>query len=523
MWAALAIFGGVLLAVLAPIITVVAISTTVFAFGQYLETVSNVVWDGLGPKAPPGTPEPAARQFFHKAVEDFIYVTRTSFRTAFDLRDSFYGGSWDSAGCLILVGAPIGVLIGASILLGLSLFYLLVITFVCPATLVVLATGILRLVAYVGMVLRRSFFACPHAGCYQRIALPIYLCPGCGALHRRLLPGSYGTFFRRCQCGRQLPTMFLVGRGRLPSLCPNPSCNRPLHGDMGQVRNLHFPVVGGASAGKTSLMAATLVELSWRAERGEHELAFVNANGERISRAWRDSFRRGSLLAKTPENAPNAFTVKLKDTQGRQTLLNLYDAAGELYQGIDELHGHAYYSYLHGVLFIIDPFSLPSMRVGEGSPLTAHAQAQAIKASSEHPERIYGRMVSTLRGFSGATGPLAVPLAVVLTKSDALAPEFPSTNGPLGHVDSDAARRWLVEHGEGNLVRTIEAEFAAVRYFAVSALGRAPVSDQSAPFVPNGALAPLAWLLAKNGVAIRSDHVASPSARTSEEGGPYEN
>jgi len=61
-------------------------------------------------------------------------------------------------------------------------------------------------------------------------------------------------------------------------------------------------------------------------------------------------------------------------------------------------------------------------------------------------------------------------------------------------AESSAVRAWLEKNGEGNLLRGIERDFKNVSYSYCSPLGRLPDSS-SAPFVPNGVLKPLGWLL----------------------------
>ena len=51
------------------------------------------------------------------------------------------------------------------------------------------------------------FGACPICG--EKYNIPIYVCSNCGKEHKKLIPGKYGIFNRRCQCGNKMPTMFM--------------------------------------------------------------------------------------------------------------------------------------------------------------------------------------------------------------------------------------------------------------------------------------------------------------------------
>lgn len=452
-------------------------------------------------------PEPAFKQyFFHKAWVDYRSVVDMSIKASWDMLESAVKvSSWTERGCMpagnmIVIGAAAGVLTGAAVLSVVGLLHLLAVAVTCAAAMVLAC--LCRLLEYGSMLWRRIFMVCPHAGCYRRIALPIYVCSTCGAQHKQLIPGPYGTFHRRCQCGTMLPTLFLLGRNRLPSLCPHEHCRRPLSKATGVLRNLHIPIVGGPTAGKSSLLAATMVELSAQATAGLCQIEFPEKKDERLFAACRESFAHGQLVAKTAEYSPNAFLAAIGDRRGKRALVYAYDAAGELYQGTDEIHGQEYYSYIHGIMLVIDPYSLPEVH-REGEQDLQKLQ-QSVRPSAEPPEAVYGRMVDTLRGFSGQTGPLDQPLAVVLTKIDALGgrdklpPE--SQSGDEEQV-STAVSKWLAGHGAANLLRTIDKDFKDVKYFACSALGHIPDASAS-PFVPVDVLRPFAWLVGHYGLLI---------------------
>jgi hypothetical protein len=378
---------------------------------------------------------------------------------------------------------------------------------------------LLRAVEYVTLRLRGVFFSCPHTGCHERIALPIYLCPTCGAEHRRLVPGIYGLFVHRCKCGSSLPTMTLLGRARLESLCPRPACHRRLHSLQGEARNLHVALVGGATAGKTSLLAAIQAELARRAAHGPLKLEFLSTADERQWRKHIDCMATGALVDKTPEYSPTALPVMLTNAHGDRIRLNLYDAAGELYQDNDRLQGQNYYSYLHGILFVLDALSLPEVMAERNDPWPE--RVRALSPSVEHPEAVYERIAQALRSFRGEIGQIKLPLAVVVTKIDALEPSALGSDAMLQSAVPPDVRSWLARNGQGNFLRSMERDFAQVRYFAASALGRVPDRKIRQPFLSQHALPPLAWLLRANGFELdlrRQLLVADESPRIAEAG-----
>ena len=80
--------------------------------------------------------------------------------------------------------------------------------------------------------------------------------------------------------------------------------------------------------------------------------------------------------------------------------------------------------------------------------------------------------------------------------------EFPYLVGLYGEGNqltaderSDRCRKALLQLGGSNPVRALEQRFERVRYFACSALGRAPDPRNTRPFRALGIAEPLLWLL----------------------------
>ena len=77
-----------------------------------------------------------------------------------------------------------------------------------------LLVGALRVAERIRRRVRRASYECPVD--HERFPLPVYVCPACGAEHRRLVPGRWGILRRECACrSTSLPTMVLNGRQRV--------------------------------------------------------------------------------------------------------------------------------------------------------------------------------------------------------------------------------------------------------------------------------------------------------------------
>lgn len=481
-----------------PVGCVVLICAVLF---NYLTTMWREMIVGQGWIDTPVGPEPAFRQYyFRKAYHDYLQVVEESWVSNRKL------GLWvietgkklfTNAGVLFtwplgiafFAVAAAGAVAGAAAYVLFGLVHL-VLVLLCGAIAISLA-GLARMAEYASMTWRRIFLVCPHANCYRPIVLPTYVCPNCGATHLRLVPGSYGIFRRICKCTARLPTLFLLGRNNLPSFCPHSDCGRPLNSDWGVIRNLHVPIVGGPASGKTSFMMASMCELHDLSRKGEIGLEFPEKKHETLFERCRNDFRQGTLVAKTAEQSPDAFLVKL-ETGDRKSLLYIYDAAGELYQQSDVLARHEYYGYTHGVVFLLDPFSLPQVQVDYAALLKS--TSDRVKPCAEMAQDVYDRMIGTLRSFSNSDGAFkSIPFAVVVTKADAFGIAKKIEVTAVNDINS-AVRQWLINNGESNLVRCIENDFKRVRYFHCSSLGRLPDSSSS-PFDPQGVLDPLGWVL----------------------------
>jgi len=212
----------------------------------------------------------------------------------------------------------------------------------------------------VSMLWRSLNYVCPHTGCYQRMSLPIFVCPSCGAWHHKLLPGKYGVFRRKCKCGKRLPTSSLTGRNRLEMICPNPACHKPLHKSIGSAPSYHFAVLGEPSSGKTSYLYALIYamldikKLKW--------FGINNDSSKKIYEVFRKEYNQGIPPLKTVQKLPDSLILKSSPEVG-SGLFYFYDPAGEYFlSDADTISKGSYQNYLDGLFFIIDPFSLPSNR-----------------------------------------------------------------------------------------------------------------------------------------------------------------
>lgn len=330
--------------------------------------------------------------------------------------------------------------------------------------------------------LMRTEASCPR--CYHVTPWPAYRCPGCSRLHRDVRPGRLGLLARRCECGTLLPTMVLRAAWRLEAVCQR--CSEPLRAGSAAIRDVRVPIFGDTSAGKTRFLYAALDSLVGITARAGVPFGFPDEDSESQAKIALDLIRSGQDTVKTSLTLPTALTCRLGKGSGR-SLLHLFDGAGEQYRS-PELHDSlGYLDHGHGLVYVLDPFSIGSVRdrvAGQDASVISLAAA-----ATGDPETAYGEVVSRLRDSGVAARDQR--LAVVVSKADLLA-----TGGLELPADSAAIAAWLREMRVHNLVLSAEREFAEVRFFAVASLvagfgGHA-----------HDAGAPLLWLLASRGVRL---------------------
>ncbi|MFD7627635.1 hypothetical protein ACFV7Q_16620 [Streptomyces sp. NPDC059851] len=333
---------------------------------------------------------------------------------------------------------------------------------------------------------------CPYPGCYRPFPLAVYLCPGCGAAHRELRAGRYGIVRHVCHCGRALPTTALAGRSGLTARCPH--CDQGLPKAVGTTRVVHLPLVGGTSAGKTMLLAAVLDGLgAWSRTAGLTVEYASPADRNEATTLGRQVDTTGWAL-KTQGGQPRALMLlvgKGRRWLRRQRLLYVYDPMGESLRDADTTRRQQYLAHADGVLLVADVLASPvvrrSLRAGDGE------LAVAARPADQGPVETYAGFTGELQGLGGRRRRLGV--AAVVTKRDVLDRLDSLPRPGDGPVDA-----WLEHIGLGELVRSLGHDFAAARFWAVSA--RAATGAGALESEQLRAAEPVLWLLGRTGLRV---------------------
>jgi hypothetical protein len=350
---------------------------------------------------------------------------------------------------------------------------------------------------------KRFFTVCPE--CHSKSPLPEHFCPRCGEVHRRLIPSSYGILHHTCQCGEKLPATFFLKRGLLKSRCPD--CHSLLETGHTESRKAFVPIFGGPSVGKSAFLFSAVSELMDHASRRGLHSSFLESRTEGELARVRQQLSQGLAPEKTLSTLPRAFNLKVQAAGRDARVLYLYDPAGEAFNETEGLVLHRYQAYLSGLVFLIDPFTIPAVCAEYADRL--ESVRDALKPSKLPIEDALARILISMEEHFGLSkeARLKVPVAVVINKIDAFdleqrigepvvrqrAQSSPTPVDPDG-IRDDLIREQLRRWGQGDVVQQLETRCARVRYLTCSALGRMP--DGSAqPFAARGVLEPVLWIL----------------------------
>jgi hypothetical protein len=378
---------------------------------------------------------------------------------------------------------------------------------------VFLLIGVLTVINYIYGNLFKIFYRCPD--CHANMIIPIFICPHCSTKHTRLWPNVYGVFHRTCtNCGHQLGVLDINGRNNITRICTD--CSRPMNKDIGRMINVHIPVIGGPSTGKSSfIFSATREFIEGYAPPQKIHVTFPDTQHESVYQKNLSMLAEGKTLVKTPDIVPQAYNISInKPGNWFGRIVYIYDAAGEAYSNETNTYQQTpYFRYVHGIIFIIDPFSI-ELFVREHQA-EIDVVRQAVRPSDIGPMEAYSRMMSVLETVFGLKKETLheLPVAVVVSKSDALNLESMightaavelMNNNPSIQFEEDAINdlviQFLQKYQLGNFLRDLSGQFNNVRYFSCSSLGRLPDEDTRLAFQPVRVIDPFLWLLGETGV-----------------------
>ncbi len=278
--------------------------------------------------------------------------------------------------------------------------------------------------------------------------------------------------------------------------------------------NLTFSIVGSTESGKSHYIAVLIKEL--QAQAGKLGFTFMAADDNTMSlyqkRFEQPIYKQLVTIHKTATNDPVAkrpliYALGFKDN--RRATLIFYDAPGERFNSQDDMERETrYLANSDGIVFLVDPLQLPQIREHYLRKFPdAVASLPAEPAMAAEVGQIFTRLVHVMETRYGTNEPFKVPLAITLSKIDALrylltneAPVFlpPRHTSGVSEGDirrnNDYFRNFLTIEP---LISNNIGFFRRVACFGVSALGQTPQKGGVLQFPPRPIrpLDPLLWLL----------------------------
>ena len=381
------------------------------------------------------------------------------------------------------------------------IFYIaaLLCTFIFGFIWMVLFSTILSIIIFVGMCIFYIMFALLWgsdrlilalksiqsrcSNCKRISIVPVFMCPDCGAKHKKLTPGPYGIFRRKCGCNKRLPTTFINGRSKLKASCPH--CEIELA--TSSARQFGIQLVGGVSAGKTSFIAA-FWHFYLERIRNFHNVTYETNPAEAFDELER--WYQQGLSSSTTETNANMYSIVHKRDNETPYQVAIYDIAGEAFSELGSDIQQQQFKYCEGLIFVLDP-----------------------TATSRSVNETFSSFINEFKALRGkhSSKTSDIPVSVIISKADLYKKEIglPKIKArynlsPSGFSNSDGqtclafARNAICQEFMRNrdfesVLNLIDGEFNNVQYFPVSAMGHSAVLGQ--PYEPWGVEEPVLWLL----------------------------
>lgn len=354
---------------------------------------------------------------------------------------------------------------------------------------------------------------CPT--CHSRFLIPTFMCPDCGAMHKKLVPGPYGIWKHKCSCGKKIPSTFLNGRSKLDAYCPD--CGSPLVAS--DARPIVFQLVGGSKAGKTVYLSAFFHEYLQKLSTNRN-LELTIADQYRPFFDELEEWYSGVDCPATAQLNSQMYPIIIDSSLGVKRQFSIYDIAGEMFDGFtaDSEVQQQQFHYCDGLLFLIDPFSSGDLRMNK-----INAGEDVSDFSDMAVEDVATNFINYLirTGHAKANSRCNIPIAILIAKADikevkrAIGPAKINSifrnnaeqYGTYENARDSICRQFLMDIGLAATVDNLETQFSNLHYFPVSAMGHTP---DGTPYEPWGIMDAIEWMLPLTDKEL-SDLIAPPA------------
>ncbi len=456
--------------------------------------------------------EPARRSYFfgpgYKQLAETIKDTfDANVDTAYDIRvfgDKIRGRSTGKWGYCRAIARVIFIVLGYVTVYGAgtALCALLLLIHGAITTLFMLLSYVIFSIVWITdriyLIINKIRSDCPD--CHSRFLIPTFMCPDCGAMHKKLVPGPYGIWKHKCTCGKTIPSTFLNGRSKVEAFCPD--CGHPLVAS--DARPVVFQLIGGSKAGKTVYLSAFFHEYLQKLN-SNRKLSFTIKKEYKPYFDELEKWHKGIACPATAQHNAQMYPVLIESSLGVKRQLSIYDISGEMFDGATadfEIQQQQFH-YCDGFLFLIDPFSSGDLRMKK---IKAHENMSDFSdmAVEDVATNFINYLIRT--GHAKANSRCSIPVAVLIAKADIR--EVKQVIDPnkirsifLNNTEQystyenardSICRQFLMDIGLSATVNNLETQFSNLHYFPVSAMGH---SSDGTSYKSWGTVDPVKWML----------------------------
>lgn len=403
---------------------------------------------------------------------------------------------------------------------------LIVLFFIFEIFFYVLA-GITLLFEKIFYLSRKISYRCPS--CKEDYLIPIYACsnPACNMKHRRLRPGFYGVFKRKCVCGTKIPltakssgyywekdistpNTFIKHKFKfsdMNSYCPK--CG--VEHNAGLSKPTSIALIGGKSAGKTTFKVAfTYRFLEEELTKMGIDFDFPDKQSDAEYENSKRYFRGQDIIPGTNRGidydiATFSFLLKHKKFDAAR-MIHVYDMPGEVFESGDAQEGWRNYRFSEGIVFLIDPYSLPMVR-------DLHTdEIKAMGVCEMQMNVLVDSLVNTLQNekVKKSKGKFKIPVALTLNKVDspilkkmcggeaveALMSNLPDIFDDYFTTIDYVCRCFISRNGGMGFIANLDNNFETVHFFFSSPMGYIPQYSRTG-FKPINVLPVMQWMMLK--------------------------
>ncbi len=467
--------------------------------------------------------------FFGPCFSDVFAIIKEAFAENYDSTPDFSrGNNWFTKVFFVVLG--VFQLIATHVLgtiFTLALSAVLLIIFLCFEIIFLILSGIVLLFENIFYLSKRISFRCPS--CKHDYKIPIYECsnPLCNVKHKRLRPGLYGIFKRKCLCGAKIPLVasakgFYLEKDPsdskgwtyikhkfmltdMKSYCPQ--CGAEHNAKLSKPTSI--ALIGGTSAGKTTFKVAfTYSFLEEELTKMGIDFDFPDKHSEDEYESSIRYYMGRDIIPPTNRGVLSdieTFSFSLKHKKfDIARMIHIYDMPGEVFSSGNASEGWRNYRFTEGIVFLIDPFSLREIR-------EQHEKDIKIMGICEmQMNELVDSLVNTLQNerVKKVKGRFRIPVALTINKVDspilkkmcggeaiaALMQALPDTFNDYFTTMDYVCRCFLARNGGMGFIANLDNNFECVHFFFSSPMGYIP-STVRTRFSPVNVLPVMQWMM----------------------------